>query len=720
MKELKEIWGDVIAFADPFTDHKIRTVTGKSRLELVRNGREVCYEFLPESGAISSKHRSRTYSSLKSLLASDEFANIQQFVETQRRKFEKSPSVSIIPSKILANNNILSAQDLMREVCVSGEKTRLVLLDGPAGVGKTFQVDQLARNQAAKFLSGSFTAPILHITSMGRRLSNFKDVLAATTQSMGAAFSAAQVAILVRHSLLIAAIDGFDELVDADGYEDAWTALREFIDEVGDGGVIILAARDTFVEEQELLERINRSNGSVSLSLAHIQPVDPVDAKQWLSKAPRWKVNDIESDVTNEILREGSYALRPFFLKALAEAGGWNKVIDAGLRTYLCNSLIWREATLIAQQLGGVTAEIVAPALKDLFQEVALEMAARETDSVETAHLGFLTQYCFEGILDEKSVRKLMHKAGSFSLLESSLVKDKRQFPHSEIQHYFLGGALIKSLENKVVPSVLRRSTIGGEQLDVFAEVFTNDEDRARKAVNYLSLAVGTEIYNDSFGANGGAILILSFSLGLLDRLDYISVVDAIFASGNPQGEFLESEVSRLNLCGANVSRVIFKDVNIGTLVVDSETVFGKSMPRFDTLEIRWDGGGIIERDPERIREYISKRTFSDRQAAYAESEMVNLLERIVRRAVRYFYLREYGDDDDGAFLLKDTRWSQLRGILERHHRIDIIKGRAMHGRPSPLVRIVNPKQLLDYDNPETRVILDEVVKLKEKMVLPG
>lgn len=714
MSEQHSVWHDVIAFADPFTEQKIKRVQGKSRISLIRNGRDVVYEMHSETGVVTAKHRERTYPNMRSLLASEEFSNIARFAETQRRLFDKQPNGLAIPSTIKLDGKVVNSSELAARLNNDSGKTVLILLDGPAGVGKTFQVEQLARAQAAKCASGAVVPPVLHISSRGRRLSNFRDVLAATTQEMGAAFGARQVPILVRYGLLVAAIDGFDELVDADGYEDAWLALKEFVDDVGDSGTIILAARDTFVEEQELLHRIQRADESVSLWMGHIQPVSPEEATQWLVNACSWKAADIDASVTADILYEGSYALRPFFLKSLGDAGGWVHVVDTGPRTFLAESLVRREAKLVAQQLGGVSANEITPALTNLFQEISLEMAARETDSVEVDHLAFLVQYCFEGIIDDKAIRKLSHKAGSFALLEPTLINGRRKFTHTELQYYFLGGALLRSLESRSIPMMLRRSAVGAEHLEVFSEVFANEEARARKASEFLSSVVSSDISSDSLATNGGGIVILAFSLGLIERLDYLTVIDAIFAGDAPEGEFAESSVSRLDISGSNVSRITFTNVDVGTLVVSSSTTFGKSIPNLEALEIRSEDGALTERDPEKIREYISARTFSDKLSSYSNSPSVALLERVARRAVRYFYLRQHGDDDVGSLLLKDDHWPNVKITLEKMDRIEVKKGRPMHGRPSPLIRVINPKGLLDYLDRDTQRILDELLKLEQ------
>lgn len=711
MENIASIIEDIVAFADPFTEPKNRKHQGKTRITFFRNGRELQYDLNPESGGIAAIHRKRTYPDIKSLLASDEFANIERFAETQRRFFEKKQVSNTIATEIRFGDKAVTVEEVTRQFQNNTGKTQLILLDGPAGVGKTFQVEQMSQIQAGKCRDGSVEPPVLHISSRGRRLSNFRDVLAATTQDIGASFTARHVPILVRHSLLVAAVDGFDELVDADGYEDAWLALKEFIDEIRGGGTVVLAARDTFVEEQELLTRIQRADQSITLSMGRVESIHKEAAKEWLSKAPHWKISDIESSVTDDILYEGSYALRPFFLRVLKDAKGWDDVLQSGPRTFLITNLVWREAVLIAQQLGGTTAEVIAPALILLFQEIALEMAARETDSIEIDHLAFLTNYCFDGVLDEISIRKLSHKAGSFSLLESSWANNKRRFPHSEIQHYFLGAALIKSLENRTIPMVLRRSTLSGQHLDVFAEVFSNDEIKAKKASEFLSTAVNSEISADGLLTNGGAILVLAFSLGLLDRLDFISAFDAVFAGDSPKGFFSNSNVSRLEILGSDISEVVFDSVDVGTLVVDDSTIFGLSRPNIEILEIRQGVKASLVRDKNHIDAFMAAHLKSN-EGAYAASQLIGLLDRVVRRAIRYFYLRE--QDDDGAFLLKDNNWPKVRAVLEESNRIEVKKAKSMHGRPSPLLRITNPRKLLDYKDPETVEIFKKLLQLEK------
>lgn len=699
---------DVGAFADPFTDVRLRKVSGGAKIDLVRNGREISFQLEESSGRVSAKHRRKTFISVNSLLASEEFANLPRFAETIRRSIQTESKAPEIPSKILFEKKLIDPGDLLSSVPEQNTKTSIILLDGPAGVGKTYQLQKLAQRQSDQFLHGHAVAPLLHVSSKGRRLSNLVDVLALSTQDMAAAFTARHVPLLVRRGLLIVAIDGFDELVDADGYEDSWLALRQFLSEVGSCGVVVLAARDTFVEEQELLERIDRSKKEVSLSLAHVQLTSPADAKAWLSKAPNWKASELESDIASDLLAHGSYVLRPFFLRQLWDAKGWAEIADSGPREYLVNKFLRREANLIAQQVGGVTAELVLPLLRSLLGEVALEMANRETDSIEVEHLAFLTQFCFDGVLDDKSILKLVHKSGSMAFLEAAGTKQRRRFPHSEIEYFFLGGELFKNLQQGTVPASLRRNVLGTEQLEVFSEVMASLPGPKESVVQFLSAVRDSEIASDSFEYNASTLLLLAFAMGLIDSVQRIEAIEATFVGASPRGALVECEINRLDVCGANLADVEFARTKVTTLIVDDSTRVGRSLPVIESLEVRGGDRPLLEKDHAAIQSYLLNRSIEKSGDEGASISAVKLLDRVARRLVRHFYLREH-DDDDGSVLLRDPEWDRVRRVLSKHQRLEVHRRKSMGGRPSALIRVKRPKELLDQSNRETRKIIEEL-----------
>lgn len=709
MSALEQDIQDIAVFADPYTEVSSKRGSDSVKVAMVRGGRPVAFEFQATGRIVETTGRKAAFPNAASLLASERFANLAQLAGTQLRAAAAKPVKNRIPASVNIERIATDVEGLASELQVkaSDGKLKLLLIDGPAGVGKTFQIEQLVVHQAGRASRGEPVPPVLHVTSKGRRLSNLRDVLAAATQELNAAFFAKHVPMLVRRGLLVVAIDGFDELVDADGYEDSWLALRQFISEVGGGGAMVLAARDTFVEEQELLARIERSRSDVDLKIGEVLPPNRSQARQWLSSSPTWKPAELDSDVAADMLRDGSYVLRPFFLRELWAAKGWSDVIDAGPRTYLVNRLLSREAKLIAQQVGGTTAEQVVGSLSALLQEVAMEMAAREVDSVEVEHLSFLTQFCFDGVVDEMGIRKLMHKSGSLALLELTADKGSRRFPHSEVRYYFLGLSILKGLAGGSVPALLRRHMLNCEELEVFGEIFLNSPQELGPATRYCSSLLASEIASDALAPNLAAILIVMLALGKVDRVDFADVVEATFVGQTPRGIISSSKISRLDACGADMSGLEFSSVEVGILVVDDSTVIGRSLPGVGALEVRGKSGAEVLRGRKEISDWLVQR---ERAGAIADSPAVRLLEKVARRSVRHFYLRVSGDEDDGSALLNDPLWEIVSKVLARHARLEVHRAKPMHGRPSPLIRVKNPLALLDASDRETAKIFEDLV----------
>lgn len=710
MYDIAAAVADVSRFSDPFTEPKIRVTPKHARVVLSRNGREMSFDIDSATGRIESKHRRAIFPDIGSLLVSEEMANLQQLAKTQLRAAKKDPRP--IPIRMRLQGAPIDAKALTDYVAATCPDLRLLLIDGPAGIGKTYQIERLVVAQAQNVAKQKVSPPLLHVSSRGRRLSNLADVLASSTQQLGASFGAAQVPMLVRRGLLVVAIDGFDELVDAQGYEDSWSALRSFLSDVGPSGTVLLSARDTFVDEQELLEKIGEDSAGINLSIAHLRSPSPDDAIGWLSQAPSWKSADVDSDLTREFLSEGSYSLRPFFLKELQEAKGWREVLDVGLRTYLVNKMLHREAVLIAKTLGGVTAEAIKPKLVALLEEIALEMGAREIDWIERDHLAFMTMYSFEGLLDEEAQRKLAHKSGSFAFLEVGADHGRRSFPHSEIRNYFLGAAILSSLGSGVMPSVLRRAALSAEHMEVFFEVFESRPAEARTAISNLYQEFGRVATTDNFTTNLGALLIMGAGLGLVDRLDYLDVIDATFSGGSPELLINESRLGRLDARGSSLARLSLTGTRVDTLVIDGDTAFGAKLEGVENLEIRGSEGSEVIRGKERVLHYIDERVANSARDTGGNGHL-DLLDKVVRRIARHHYLRERGGDDEGTFLLEDPRWPAIRSVLDAHGFLEVVKNKQMRGGRSNLIRVKRSRDFLERNDAAILRVLSEVAKLE-------
>ena len=251
---------DLGVFADPATEPTITEGQQDIDVLLTRDAEELRFTIERNSGRVTIRGANpRRLPSVAALLADPLFANIRLLTATQRQINATFSDANFIeaegevtyrgqqqPLELAALEAALSPP-----VCPS-RKIRVVLLDGPAGVGKTSLIHRLLVRRSRE----ANAPPIVHVLNRGSRLFGLNQLLAASLDTLRAKFTFDQTPVLLRYGLLQVAIDGFDELVDTEGYADAWVALSDFLNEIGDSGGVILAGRDTFFDQQVFVERL--------------------------------------------------------------------------------------------------------------------------------------------------------------------------------------------------------------------------------------------------------------------------------------------------------------------------------------------------------------------------------------------------------------------------------------------------------------------------------
>ena len=155
-------------------------------------------------------------------------------------------------------------------------QTRLVVLNGDAGAGKTQILRELARRQADQFLRGEATKLLLYVNAQGRALARLDEALAVTLQDLRAGITYHAIPTLTRHDLLVPIIDGFDELLGVSGYEDAFSSLGEFLEVLRGEGQLLASARSIYYEE-EFLDRADHLARTGQQAWSHLQ----VEVREW-------------------------------------------------------------------------------------------------------------------------------------------------------------------------------------------------------------------------------------------------------------------------------------------------------------------------------------------------------------------------------------------------------------------------------------------------------
>jgi hypothetical protein len=710
---------DLKLFADPATDVRWKEVAGKMWIEMIRDGTERAYTIDLNTLECVSRHGGgKQYSSVQALLASDEFVNLRAFRATQRRLLAaKNPEQYIEPEgQLLAKDGTSAVLNLdsfrTAMVPAASDRLALLLLDGPAGIGKTSLIERLVYERAEP---SAPLPPLLHVVSSGSRLTDLSKALAHATQILRSSVTFDQIPVLVRLGVLQVAIDGFDELVDPEGYKDAWSALRQFLAEVHFGGPIVLSGRDTFFDQQSFEARLASRVSNLHLTHGRLYPVSPLNAVRYL-RSHGWSDAELRSAESRDWFRPGSYRLRPFFLSQIAEQGSWQDLEQAhgSPQSFLVDRFVAREADIVSRMV-----EISRPdaesALWDFYGSIVEDMATNETEFVDEPFLALACETAFEGRVNTGDLAKLVYKAGSFGLLESDGSQGLRRLPHSELQNQFLARNLVNGLNSSAsATSFLRRGVVGSGLLEAFADVVSQESaPSAQQSRDKLMRIVVDEPFSERLVSNCASLALATLARSdlLPLSLSSVSLSDArIFGTA---GRAIVDGVtfSHLDLRGADCRAITFRECTAAALTVDSITYFGGSQPpRTHLLQVENAGAITFIRVPVEISNWVGKHSAStDGDGGDADLPLVQYFDRVCRKFVRQHQIRN-SDSDEAYYLLRDPAWLIIRPLVGDRLYED---SREARGPKNIFYRMIRPEALLNppADDEESRRIRRAVVE---------
>lgn len=709
---------DFKLFADPATDVHAKEAAGKLWIELVRDGTERSYVIdLHSQECVSRRVGGKQYSSIQSLLASDEFVNLRAFRATQRRLLaSKNPDRYIEPEgQLIARDGTSTPFDLaaFRTVLTpsAGCSLALLLLDGPAGIGKTSLIERLVYERADAAAS---LPPLLHVVSSGSRLTDLSKALAHATQLLRSSVTFDQIPVLVRMGVLQVAIDGFDELVDPEGYKDAWSALRQFLAEVGSGGPIVLSGRDTFFDQQSFEARLVSRIPNLRLTHGRLFPVSPAAAVSYL-KSHGWSDDEVTSAESRDWFRPGSYRLRPFFLSQIAKQGSWQDLEQAhgSPQAFLVSRFVTREADIVSHMVEISSADAES-ALWDFYGSIVEDMATNETEFVDEPFLALACETAFDGKVNSTDLGKLVFKAGSFGLLESDGSQGLRRLPHSELQNQFLARNLVHSLISTAsASSFLRRGVVGAGLLEAFSDVVSQQAVLvAQTTRDKLIRFITDEPFSERLVSNCASLALATLSRTDLTRLVLASVPVSDARVFGTSGEATIEGVafSHLDLRGADCRAIAFTHCTATALTVDATTYFGSSKPPSTSL-LQVEAEGAIEflRAPALIQAWIGAHSAPPQSSVNdVDLPLVQYFDRVCRKFARQHQIR-HSDSDEAYRLIRDPLWGTLRPLLGARLQEET---RVTRGPRNVFYRLIRPETLLNppADDAESQDIRRAVI----------
>lgn len=668
---------------------------------------------------------SREHESYRALLASEKFGDLRKWAGSQKASLEAvlHGMGQPIPVKgILAGRGEQTDMDVEQidDLLASPEDrsgdanpVQVLLIDGPAGIGKTNFIGRLALSRATQYTI-SQRPLLLHVQSRGRVLTFLDDLIAFSLQTLRLRVTYDQLPVLVRHGLVTLAIDGFDELGDPNGYDLAWGQINDLVNHVRGDGTLILAGRETFIGRERMVGSIKSlSEARDIINVLSLKLPEKPDAVRWL-KQPESGWTDEQLDSVSELFEPGSYMLRPFFLAQLA-----NREVAKIFRNeklgyplaFLVDLMIEREAGKFGKAVEKqMNLEARKTFVREFLQEVARDMADQQSDALDETGILWIVDVVTGDEIPSEVRHLLRNRANVMAFLTTDERPGYRRFAHSQLFNHFLGEATIDVLSEGEVPKFVRRNILGADFLAAFSDLAPHlagsDQESVPRFFDAVHEIVDSYMWTDRGARNMGALLLAT--LPSVDRpnlrLEDIHVDEALIQGSVPSASIVRATMNQLDVRNADLGELSFVDTFIVTLIVNDSTRAPASFP--NPSVIRYEGFGAepntVISAPDAIRSWVDGHGRSPCHASEGhegiftaemrEHTLAKLLGKVCR--VRDYWIRIADDVPPGFGFIKHELWHDLHDLLEVHH---LIK----HGQPATagpandFIHVVNREGIL-------------------------
>ena len=360
--------------------------------------------------------------------------------------------VSAAPEDGEARSAIQLLSDLVDES--DFDRTRVIMLKGDAGAGKTQILRELARRQSVAFLRGQATKLLLYVNAQGRALARLDEALAVALQDLRANITYHAVPSLARWDLIVPVIDGFDELLGVSGYEDAFSSLGDFLEKLRGEGQLLASARSVYYEE-EFLSRADQMARSGKQAWSHVpvsvRPWSPANQKYYLTrraekeKLDREAGEQLRDNVESLFSDHEGFAGKPWFFAKTVDLVLHDPSLKSqkDLLTTLVDGFLTRELT---EKLldGRGTPLLTRPQIVRLLCQLAQEMWIVQTRELDADAVRLVAELTLdeEGVSTEAK-ETVIERAPTLAFLVQPAGKQEVAFEHEWFFFDFLAQSLV-------------------------------------------------------------------------------------------------------------------------------------------------------------------------------------------------------------------------------------------------------------------------------------
>ena len=204
---------DLASFVDPGTTLDVSAESARSfraAWNMRGKGRDAMFSVSASRGvAVNSGGRNLSY---REFIAGPDMANLR---DVATMIFQASPSGIYVATRARYEDrgdaSPRPAVDLLTSLLDSDaeDATRVSMVTGDAGAGKTHVLRELVRRRAEDYLQGTTAKLLLYVNAQGRALARLNEALATELQDLRVDLTYHSVAVLARLGVLVPVIDGW-------------------------------------------------------------------------------------------------------------------------------------------------------------------------------------------------------------------------------------------------------------------------------------------------------------------------------------------------------------------------------------------------------------------------------------------------------------------------------------------------------------------------------
>jgi hypothetical protein len=714
---------DLSAFADPGTAPSFEVAGNMIQTEWQIQGskREAMFT-LKAGGRLRWASGTSGDEPYFAFLASPQVAGFAQLAQScvaridPRRDFVASEALleagQETETRLLTPMTFLGLIDSAREHAEEGSATQLFFLKGAAGAGKTTLLRETTRVQASRYLKRESEFLCLYVSAQGRELSNLRDAFASELGELRAVFSHDAVACLAREGVLVPVIDGFDELLGTAGYSGAFSSLENLLGELEGYGTLLISARSAFYDLEFGLSNGRRSDASMTISTAEVQPWSDAQLEQYLtSDRPGRDPQSTAAALGGLEATDRELLRRPFFASQfesfVSRAGSEN---SSQLLDHLIDAYIEREAGKIVDAHGSPVLD--ADGHRYLFELAVGEMWENGVRQLTESDLRTIALLVAEATnLDAGQAIQLETKVTSYAGFRPRRGAHRAQatfaFEHEVYFEYFLGRAIGRLLQESRLEELVRFMDRGVIPEAVAAAGVARLGPGHTLDSALLRCPAGINFENRRRNL-GSLVLASAREAGSLSNVTIrgLSFVDVAAGGGTMRRAIFEAcQFVDVDLRGATFEECDAADSEFDGITLDATSQMGITglRPGINVKRVHHVPSGDVYA-PGAIGSLLkqlgaSLPAVSTSEPEYSEHahDLIRLLERIARAYQRTTIIRE-SDGRRYHAILTSPHWQELKALLMEH---GVITQEEREARGANVVGYrlrANPDELLTGD----------------------